>query len=58
MRADIPYWAGTRPIPIGILIVDVPRMMLGSLKNKKRKFMVGVAFVLFFTNSTELYGGN
>ena len=35
-------------IPLGCLIAEFARIMSALLRNKKRKIMVGVEFVLFF----------
>ena len=44
-------------IPIGSLIVDVSIIMIGMLKNTKRKLMVGLAFTMFVPTASECYDG-
>ena len=45
------------PITLGILIVDVPNIILDLIRNIKKILMIGVTFVRFVTNSSACDGG-
>ena len=44
------------PIPLESLISDVPRMILGLIRNIKRKFMAGVTFLIFILTTSACDG--
>ena len=43
-------------VPLGHLIVELPRMVFSLLRNMKSKLMVGVVFVLFVITTISHYG--
>ena len=50
------YPPGIEVVTLGSLISDVPRMILGLIRNIKRKFMAGVTFLIFILTTSACDG--